>query len=357
MPPKPKPEVLAQFEKLKNTLAISGVQKWNTALYEILVRLIDLVTQSQNVVDSGGIILDDPSALQGDGTQKNPLSVRVDGITVVINEDNNLESSASGTPADELIPLHVPIPATKCRKSIGFAQDPAGGATALNGGLNGARSFSGTFTQQNDTGVGTGGVCSHWARSSQVAGNVNDSFLTITAGVFWETKPFGAVRFRTGTLLNGNDALGAPAHNTQKIYWFGLGSAGAPARNPIHTVPHVMILCNAPDKLNAGSPGLLEISRLVSGAQVKTSLTTSFLANTHYVMAFKATSATTTEVTVQDKTNGTEESMVVTHDSYFSTVVAGTANDIFNIVFMASGPSSVAGTSTCDWGSLYFESD
>lgn len=356
MPPKPKPEVLADYQRLKNTLAISGVQKWNTAVYEILVKLIDLVSQSQNVITDSPLVIDDPSGLEGLGTANDPLRVSVDGVTVIINAENKLET---GGVSPDFIPDRLPLTTIACRK-FGYAQkEPSGGQHLILSGLNGAISSSGIFTQLNDVTPGVGGVCSHWARGTYSAANANTGiiFFPLAQGVFWECKLLYAVRFRTGALLNGNDALGTPANNTKRVYAFGLANTVPTGATAVIGYPHVFVICDAPDKLNGGAAGLLEVSTRLAGAQSRTALTIPFLANSHYFIIVQAMSNTSSKVTVKNVSLGTQEIVSVSHDNFSSTSIAGTTNDNFGAFCMASNGVSVASTSTFDWNSLYLECD
>src|SRR6266850_2373002 len=352
MPPKPKAEVLADYQRLKNTLAISGTQKWNTALYEILVKLIDLVSQSQDVVDTGGIIKDNPSGLLGDGTEKKPLSVSVDGVTITINAEDKLE--ASTIPVD-VIDRTLWNPITKCRK-FGYAQDTIGGTQhPIASGLIGTINSSGVFAGLNDVTPGVGGVCSNWTRATYTTNNANlgGIYFAPSSGPFWETKPLMAVRFRTGAILNGNDATGTPVHNTTRVYLWGLANTLPTNGTAVIGYPHVFVLCNAPDKTNVGAAGVLEFSRLVSGVQTKTAFNITLLANTHYVITVQAMSNTSSKAVIEDKTHGTIESLTVNHDNYSSTSIAGTTVDTFGAFSIASNATSVASTSTFDFNSLY----
>lgn len=344
---------LPDFQRLKTTLASSGIQKWNPPLNEILSKLIDALAQNQNVSEQAGIVRDDPSGLHGSGTLQNPLSVAVDGVTITINSVNKL--AASTIPPD-IIDRTLWNPITKGRK-FGYNQkNPGGAQDTISSGLPGAINASGVFAQQNDITPGTGGVCSHWARGTYTGSNANQGviYFGASSGPFWECKPLTAMRFRTGAVLNGNDATGTPVHNTQRVYWFGLSNTLPTGATPVQTVPHAMVLCDAPDKLNTGAPGLLQFSRLVSGVQTKTSFNTTLQANTHYIITVQAMSNTTSKAIIEDKTHGTIESLTVSHDNYSSPNIAV---DNFGAFCMASNGVNIATAATFDWNSLYWECD
>lgn len=107
------PPTLPDYKKLTFMLNSSGVQKWNPAMYDILNKLIEAVSQSQDVVvnsiiptaipSSGGVVVDPLGALDGVGTTPSPLAVRVDGTTVQINGLDQL--TAPGTSPFQLFQL------------------------------------------------------------------------------------------------------------------------------------------------------------------------------------------------------------------------------------------------------------
>lgn len=98
------PASLPDYSKLVSTLATSGVQKWNPALYDILKQLIGAVQQSQDVISTNldnvegftGVSVDAAGALSGDGTIASPLAVKVDGATITIVGDQLVAASAGG---------------------------------------------------------------------------------------------------------------------------------------------------------------------------------------------------------------------------------------------------------------------
>lgn len=97
------PPNLPDYKKLKTILNQSGIQSSNSALFDILVKLIDAVGQSQDVVTKtllpaiSTLVHTDPAgALNGDGSTDNPLKVRVDGSTISINGSNNLQANFAG---------------------------------------------------------------------------------------------------------------------------------------------------------------------------------------------------------------------------------------------------------------------
>lgn len=70
---------------------------WRVRLKEIL----DLKRKSGLALSS--VSVDPDGALGGDGTSGTPLIVNVDGVTIIINGDNELE--VVGTTSGQLIPL------------------------------------------------------------------------------------------------------------------------------------------------------------------------------------------------------------------------------------------------------------
>lgn len=337
------------YARLRNYLLTSGLQKENNPLFQVIEKLINDVNQNQQAP----FYIDKEGALSGDGTKEKALKVLVDGVTVTINQNNKLQ--ASTTPVD-IIDRTLWNPITKGRK-FGYAQDAVGATqNAISSGLTGVINSSGVFTALNDVTPGIGGVCSSWSRGTYISGNANQGviYFATGAGPFWECKPLTAMRFRTGAVLNGNDALGTPAHNTQRVYWFGLSNTLPTGATPVHTVPHAMVLCDAPDKLNAGATGLLQFSRLVGGAQTKTSFTTTLQANTHYIIVVQAMSNTSSKAIIEDKTHATIESLTVSHDNYGSPSIAP---DNFGAFCMASNGVNIATAATFDYNSLYWECD
>jgi hypothetical protein len=103
------PPTLPDYQKLKVILANSGVQKWNPPTYDILSRLIDAVSQSQDVMVSSapGFFVDPLGALNGDGTKSKPLSVNVDGTTISINGSDQLTASGSSPVLSTSITLNT----------------------------------------------------------------------------------------------------------------------------------------------------------------------------------------------------------------------------------------------------------
>jgi len=100
------PPVLPDYQKLKIILTNSGVQKWNPPVYDILSRLIDAVSQSQDVITSPAntdIIVDPNGAILGDGTTSGPLRVSVDGVTITIVGDQLVGAAGSGIPVQEVL--------------------------------------------------------------------------------------------------------------------------------------------------------------------------------------------------------------------------------------------------------------
>jgi hypothetical protein len=98
------PPTLPDYSKLIAQLNSSGMQKVNPPIYEILTRLIQAVSQSQEVITTNitnnppaadGVIVSPTGALDGDGTSGSPLAVRPDNVTVTINGSNQLVASAS----------------------------------------------------------------------------------------------------------------------------------------------------------------------------------------------------------------------------------------------------------------------
>ncbi len=96
------PPTLPDYNKLTAQLNSSGFQKVNPPVYEILSRLIQAVSQSQDVISTNiadipsSVIVSPTGALSGDGTSGSPLAVKVDGVTVTINGSDQLV--AGGTP-------------------------------------------------------------------------------------------------------------------------------------------------------------------------------------------------------------------------------------------------------------------
>jgi hypothetical protein len=84
---------------LSNTGVVAGTYGTATAIPQLTVTARGRLTSVVNVPITGGSIavdVDAAGALDGDGTTADPLAVRVDGSTIIINGSNNLEVVGGG---------------------------------------------------------------------------------------------------------------------------------------------------------------------------------------------------------------------------------------------------------------------